>query len=749
MKLFRQEITNEDIEIIAKSELFDKKWYLKTYPDVARAKMNPAEHYLNFGWREGRHPSPRFNGVNYNNAYTDAHDINPVLHYETIGKFDGRAIDINQQPTFTHFELIKKTDKEIVFPQFSKIKVSIIIPVYNNFKYTKLCLQSILNNTEGIPYEVIIADDNSDDETRNIYKHVKNIIVVRNKQNLRFLKNCNNAAQYASGEYLVFLNNDTQVQKDWLKYLIETIEKDKSIGLVGSKLIYPDGTLQEAGGIIYTDATGCNYGKNDNPDCLWYNYTKEVDYISGAAILLRQDLWQDLNGFDEQFAPAYYEDTDLAFQIRYKKGLKVVYVPRSVVVHFEGKSNGTDTSTGQKKYQIINRKKFFHKWEKELYQNHCRPTPNNFLARDHAVNRKNILVIDWKILSFTKDTGSRTTYQYMHLFKDMGFNVKLFPHDWYIEDDYLQRHLNDGFEVIHQNFEDFIKTYGSQFDYIYLNRPNIAYHYIDLLRRYTNAKIIYQCHDLHYLRQYRNRLLTDETTATELLEPEKRSEFNLFSRMDVTCTFSFDEVKEILAEEETVNARQIPLFILNISDMDNYSYDAIKRHDIMFVAGFQHTPNIDGAVWFVKNIFPKIKKKYKNIKLYLVGSNPIPEIQQLASSSVIVTGFVTDEELEAYYKKVRLVVVPLRTGAGVKGKIIEAIFHKIPVVTTSIGIEGINNTDKLVVVKDSVKEMSESINELYQDYKTLNKKSGKSKEFIDKYFSKRAVLESLSDYLKI
>lgn len=749
MRLFRKSVNNNnpDVQIIRNSAYFDKKWYLKTYPDVARAHCDPAEHYLIFGWRENRRPSPNFNAQIYMNSYPESRNMNPLLHYEKIGKQSGACIDGNFK--FTNFELVKKTDKNIVFPKFSDVKVSIIIPVYNNFDYTKLCLQSVLNNTHGISYEVIIADDNSTDETKNILKHVKNIQVVRNNENLRFLKNCNNAAKYARGEYLCFLNNDTQVQRDWLKFLVDAMEKDSSVGLVGSKLIYPDGTLQEAGGIIYTDASGCNYGRNDDPDCIWYNYVKEVDYISGASVLLRRKTWKKLGGFDETFAPAYYEDTDLAFQIRYKLGQKVMYIPRSVVVHFEGKSNGTDTTSGQKKYQAINQKKFFKKWKNELYKYHSRPTCNNFLARDHATTKKSVLVIDWKILSFTKDTGSRATWQYMKLFQSHGLNVKLYPHDWYIEDDYLQQHLDNGFEVIHQNFAEHIKNFGSQYDYIYLNRPTIAHQYINLLRQYTHAKIIYQCHDLHYLRQYRNRLLIDETDAIEKLQPEKDMEFNVFSKMDVTCTFSFDEVHEIQNTDETINARQIPLYILNPDDMAKYTYNARKRQDIMFVAGFQHTPNIDGAIWFVKNVFPKIKQTHKDIKLYLVGSNPTEEILQLASPDIIVTGFVTDAELDKFYSEIRLVVVPLRTGAGVKGKIIESVFHKVPVITTGIGIEGIDNSLKQIIVKNSASDFAKSVCDLYTNYTELDAKSKNSEQFIAQYFSENAAVNALRDYMDL
>ena len=176
-----------------------------------------------------------------------------------------RCIDLACITTESSNRCVEKKIPDLInFSKFEEVDVSIIIPVYDNYEYTMLCLQSILENTQGISYEVIIGDDNSNDETKNIKQHVKNVTVVRNQENLRFLKNCNHAAQKARGKYILFLNNDTQVQKDWLKYLYETIEADNTIGLVGSKLVYPDGTLQEAGGIIYRDGMGCNYGRNQN-----------------------------------------------------------------------------------------------------------------------------------------------------------------------------------------------------------------------------------------------------------------------------------------------------------------------------------------------------------------------------------------------------------------------------------------------------------------------------------------------------
>lgn len=181
--------------------------------------------------------------------------------------------------------------------------ISIVIPVYNQFEYTYLCIKSILENSGDVAYEIIIADDCSIDLTTKIDEIIHGVHTIHNESNLRFLRNCNNAAKQARGQYILFLNNDTQVQADWLAPLIELIERDDSIGMVGSKLVYPDGRLQEAGGILWQDGSAWNYGNRANPDEPEFNYVKEADYISGAAIMIRKSLWEEIGGFDERFVP--------------------------------------------------------------------------------------------------------------------------------------------------------------------------------------------------------------------------------------------------------------------------------------------------------------------------------------------------------------------------------------------------------------------------------------------------------------
>lgn len=281
---------------------------------------------------------------------------------------------------------IKKTEKKpLIFPLFKnpnfscEISVSIIIPVYNQWDYTYMCLKSVLENTENIPYEVIIADDNSSDETLNIDKYVKNVKIIRNKNNLGFLRNCNNAAKQATGKYILFLNNDTEVKKDWLKNILLLMENDENIGIAGPKFIYPDGVLLEAGCIVWKDGESWQYGAFDSPDKPEYNYIRQVDSISGACIIIKKELFDDIGGFDERYAPAYYEDTDLAFEAR-KRGYKIVYQPASVVIHYENityKKYRPDSSN--------NKEKFKQKWKQILENDHYEHMSNIQAAKDKSI----------------------------------------------------------------------------------------------------------------------------------------------------------------------------------------------------------------------------------------------------------------------------------------------------------------------------------------------------------------------------
>ncbi len=636
-------------------------------------------------------------------------------------------------------KLIKKgfMGERLLFPNESDPLVSIIVPAYNQWDSTYSCLRAILEYTEGVPYEVIVADDASSDETRDIDQYVENVRVIRSESNRGFLENCNHAAGHARGRYIHFLNNDTNVQPGWLSSLVKIMDGNPAIGIAGSMLVYPDGRLQEAGGIIWNDASGWNYGRLDAPDKPEYNYLKEVDYISGASMMIRRALWEEIGGFDERYAPAYYEDTDLAFECR-RRGYKVIYQPKSIVVHFEGITHGTDEDEGVKSYQAVNRQKFYEKWKDVLQKEHFNNGQEFFWARDRSRQKRTILVIDQYVPYYDKDAGSRLTFMYLRLFMDMGYNVKFLGDNFYRHEPYTEALQQIGIEVLYgawyrDNYEHWITVNAEKLDYIYLNRPHISIKYIALLREKTKAKIIYFDHDLHYLRELRRYELEKKEEYLKSSEYWKNIEYQIFQQADVILTPSKVEEAFILTDFPDKKVFTIPLFFYDEFKVDVKDYD--ERSGLLFVGNFNHTPNVDGVKWLVSEVYPKVSARLQDAKLYIAGSNPTGEILSLNKENVVVTGYVSDERLEELYNKAKLVLIPLRYGAGVKGKTVEAIYYRVPVVTTSNGIEGLPEVDTIILPCDEAEEFAARIIDLCIDREKWEQARQCYSGYLEKFFS--------------
>lgn len=619
--------------------------------------------------------------------------------------------------------------------------VSIVIPVYNQIQYTYLCLRSILQHTTDVSYEVIIADDVSTDATEHLNEFAENLVICRNTTNQGFLRNCNQAAKAARGKYIMFLNNDTQVTEGWLSSLVDLIESDDTIGMVGSKLVYPDGRLQEAGGIIWSDGSGWNYGRLDDPDKAEYNYVKDVDYISGAAILLSRKLWQQIGGFDERFAPAYCEDSDLAFEVR-KAGYRVVYQPRSKVIHFEGISNGTDVNgTGLKRYQVENSEKLKEKW-KEEFKKQCVNTgnPNPFRARERSMGKPIIVVVDHYVPTYDRDAGSKTTFQYLKMFLKKGFVVKFIGDNYLHEEPYTTTLQQMGIEVLYgqeyvTGIWDWLEKNGKEISFAYLNRPHIATKYVDFIKEHTDIKIIYYGHDLHFLREFREYELTGDVKKKRESDYWKSIEFTLMRKAAMSYYPSYVEEEAIHEQDESIPVKAITAYVYE-EFLENLNKDFAKREGLLFVGGFAHPPNADAVLWFAKEVFPRIRETLP-VNFYVVGSKVTDEIKELEQpgNGIIVKGFVSEEELSELYRNCRIVVVPLRYGAGVKGKVVEAIYNGAPIVTTSVGSEGIPGVEDVLVVKDAPAEFADAVVTLYQNEAELLRLSEKTQEYIKDHFS--------------
>jgi GT2 family glycosyltransferase/glycosyltransferase involved in cell wall biosynthesis len=581
-------------------------------------------------------------------------------------------------------------------PQAAAPQVSIVIPIHGKLAYTLACLRSLARHGAKAAFEVIVVDDASPDDSARILAQVEGLRLLRNPHNLGFVDSCNAGAAAAQGEYLLFLNNDTQVTAGWLDALLDCFSERPDCGIAGARLVYPDGRLQEAGGLVFADGSCWNTGRFEARDAPAYQYRRRTDYVTGACLLIRREVFDRVGGFDTRYRPAYYEDTDLAFAVR-QLGLAVYYEPASTVIHCEGITGGTDIGVGVKRHQAQNQIQFARKWADRLTLQPPAGTPLEKAVRWNTRGR--VLVVDGTIPDPTRDSGSLRLCGILRLLDQQGWSTCFFPdnrratrHD--------QLSLGAlGCEVLGAgDLPQWLRRHGRQLHAVILCRHTVAGQYASLVRQQApQARLVFDTVDLHFLREGRAADLAGHPGLARQATASRRSELRLIEHCDTTLVVSAHE-KALLAQ--LLPGARVEL-LSNIHEVPGCRRPAAGRRDLVFIGGWGHPPNADAVRWIAGEILPKLREALPDIRVHVLGDLPDEARAELACPGLELHGRVPD--LQPWLDKCLASLAPLRFGAGVKGKINMAMSHGLPVIATSLAVEGMHlqNGHDVLVADDS------------------------------------------------
>ena len=625
-------------------------------------------------------------------------------------------------------------------------RASIIIPAHNNFPLTWACLTSIQRSQVTASFEVILVDDGSQDETQQLEKKLSGVEIIRHPNPIGFVGSCNEAARIARGECIVLLNNDTQVTDTWLDELLWPFEYWKDTGLVGGQLLHMDGTLQESGAIIWRDGSITQYGNGDNPRHPQYNYTRQVDYASGACLAVPVSLWESLGGLDTAFDPGYYDDVDLAFRAR-QAGYKTLVAPLCKVFHVEGASSATSSEGGMKRFQALHETKFREHWKKEFAHHHAPEGPLH-VEKDRNIEQR-ALVVDAATPAPDRDAGSYAADHEIRLLQHLGFKVTFAANNLLFGGKYSERLQRMGIEVLYlpysTSLERILAERGREFSLVYVFRYQVAANIVDDVRRYApSAKVIMNNVDLHFLREIRSATYTKDKREMESALRTRLAEVDAMRRVDLVATYSKTEHTVILSHlGDEVRLAHAPWVVEIPEEIPSFK----QRRDIAFLGNYKHPPNAQAVEFFVKECMPLLRTKLPGVRFLVYGSNMHEGITALACDDVLVPGFVDD--VSTVYDSCRVFVAPLQSGAGLKGKVIGALAHGVPCVVSAIAAESIDiSNGKDALIAETPEAFVAGVERLYNSESVWKDMSSAAREHVRKRYSAEVGVQMMKQVLR-
>ena len=563
------------------------------------------------------------------------------------------------------------------YPEHPAPLVSIVVVLWNRAELTFRCLRAV-SELRGLPVEVVLVDNQSTDETPELLARVVGATVVRNGSNLGFTIAANLGARAARGELLLFLNNDAEMMLGALERLVATLSSDPTIGAVGGKQVFPDGRLQEAGSIIWSDGSCEAYGRNGDPDAGEFNFQRDVDYCSGALLLTRRDLFERVGGFDERYQPAYYEDVDYCVKV-WQSGLRVVYQPASVVIHFEF---GSATSPGAAIKLQHERKAIFSALRLQWVSAQHSKADGTLVARTRRRGRHAVLVIDDAWPEPRQGSGFPRAAAILRALVQLDYIVTFYPMRE-AERPVLPRDELSEVEVVGRSgighLAAFLRSRGD-FDAIVVSRPhNLGYVKAafggDLSA--LGVPVVYDAEAVYALREISQRRIAGASPNTAEEQSLVTREIGLASGCAAVLTVNEIERRGFV-EAGTSNVAVLGHALTPAPTAPDFD----SRRGLLFVGALAaDSPNEDAALFLVREVLPALEQAARQrIPVTIAGANVSDRVKALAGDGIKVHPDVAD--LSPFYASTRVFVAPTRFSAGIPLKLLEAAARGVPIVCT-------------------------------------------------------------------
>ncbi|GAC1440742.1 MAG: hypothetical protein NVSMB51_20430 [Solirubrobacteraceae bacterium] len=568
-------------------------------------------------------------------------------------------------------------------------RVSIVIPTYSEADDLRRCLTSIRRDgCRTWQREVIVVLNGLDTELRG-RELLGGVRTLRSPVNLGYGGGCNLGAAAARGEFLVFLNDDIEVHEGWLDALVQALDEQPWAGIAGARVLSEDGSLQEAGAIIWSDGLTHGVGRGAPPGAGAFRYRRVVDYCSGCALIVRRTVWDAVGGFDERYAPAYYEDVDLCLGAR-ALGHATVYEPAAEVTHRE---HGTLAGGLVDLLNARNLTQLRDKWAVELRRREAPPAARDAeIAVRRAVLRargfpRQVLMLTDRLPDDLHWAGAGHRLRTLRELGDAGFAPSLLALE---SGEGPASELGRlGVEVVREDLECHLARPGISYEAVIVSGLVAAQAAIEKLRRLQPAaSLIYDAAAVHAAELERGLA----PGASGLSATERR-----FTRAAdaILCAGAAD------AERFRREQPACPVAVAPPLDRGARVAGAgyRERRGVLLRTGSlarKGSPEVDGLYWFAEQVLPRVEAEIPWVLVSVAGAGPPAELRELAGPTLRFEGRIAD--LHARYDSVRAAVVPVRGGPGGGLAAIDAISYGVPLVSTSAGLEGLALHDRSAAV---------------------------------------------------